>query len=89
MTLPDEIEKEIMNQVAHLRWAASQGREVHITDVEDVVGVYPISPTLAVNDADGLFRCSGVGAYIPCKANGKCEKVDTSKITWEQFFGRE
>jgi hypothetical protein len=31
-----EIEEEILNQVAHLRWAASQGIGIPISDTEDI-----------------------------------------------------
>jgi hypothetical protein len=40
MKTEQEIEQEILNQVAHLRWAASQGFTVPIVDVEEL----PINP---------------------------------------------
>lgn len=36
MKTEQEIEQEILNQVAHLRWAASQGCRVPIADVEEL-----------------------------------------------------
>jgi hypothetical protein len=36
MKTEHEIEQEILNQVAHLRWAASQGYRVPICDIEEL-----------------------------------------------------
>lgn len=82
MKSDEELEREIMNQVAHLRWAESQGVKIPISDIEDLPIVNNFAMPCGKDDYDS--NLTGRGGIRNC-CNYKHLYID-EKIIYTNFF---